>query len=549
MKKSLFFVPMLAVAVMATSCIDNEESEGVKEIRLAQASLLQAQASATTTNAQAQATLMAAEAAYKQAQADLQTAQIAYTEAQVEAQEEAIRHQAAMNALQEEMQAAGNELQKANIQRQMEQAEAQHLVNMANIEAQAQQSAVNAERQLLLAQQQLDAAQKNYEEQMAASEAAHQLAMDQIANQAKSDEMNYLMNGYENAWYDWNDMSQMINGIKHEILYNQNQLANRQESDADANGLLTLADNDVKAKTKAVTNAENDLAKANAALADVNAVESIIVDYKAELVILNADLAAKTLEEGVKFDLMVKAYDAYWAADEAYDAASAEYSRIDSKRYTAENDTVDAYNDYMDAKTDYDNQMAVVTAAGDDVTVAQKAWLEELKTELDRTKAIYDEKVAAYPTIFDQWKAAYLAMNDANAVRETALHASWNAQNEYNTVGGQISQINNRISDVNWFISSLTASNGGDDALNVKAKEAALKAAQNALKAAQANYDNVVAGIAADLPANEIVYEYYTNTIAALQEGLAAAETALELYKAELDDWSAKLQAALDEEN
>ena len=122
MKKSLFFVPMLAVAVMATSCIDNEESEGVKEIRLAQASLLQAQASATTTNAQAQATLMAAEAAYKQAQADLQTAQIAYTEAQVEAQEEAIRHQAAMNALQEEMQAAGNRLQKAKHQRQMERA-------------------------------------------------------------------------------------------------------------------------------------------------------------------------------------------------------------------------------------------------------------------------------------------------------------------------------------------------------------------------------------------------------------------------------------------
>jgi hypothetical protein len=71
----LFFVAAIMTGLLVTSgCVKNEESEGVKELRMAQATLLQARAQATVLQAEAQAAYYKAMASVEEAYALMQVA-------------------------------------------------------------------------------------------------------------------------------------------------------------------------------------------------------------------------------------------------------------------------------------------------------------------------------------------------------------------------------------------------------------------------------------------------------------------------------------------
>ncbi len=88
MKKLLLFGKsfLLITVFLLSGCIKNEETDGVKALREAQASLIQAKADKESALIEAEVAYREAEAALKQAQADLQAAQARTAEAQSEQQ-------------------------------------------------------------------------------------------------------------------------------------------------------------------------------------------------------------------------------------------------------------------------------------------------------------------------------------------------------------------------------------------------------------------------------------------------------------------------------
>jgi hypothetical protein len=312
MKKSFFFVPMLAVVILATSCIENNESDSVKQIRLAQAAKLEAEAGAITAAAQADAAVAAAQAALLQAQANYQAAQAAVEEAKAAAQEEETRHQAAMNALQEELAAAQTDAQKAAIEQEMAEAEAQHAITMANLTVQAQIDAADKQKALLEAQLALDAAQKDYDYKVAQNQYDHDQNMAALEQQIKDNEdlatqqaLTELLNGYDNAWNNWSAQMKTVKELKSEIA-EKTQILNSEDAIADASSVVK-AEQQVKTQGDEVTMLETDLANFQAAVSDYEGISQLIADYKAELETLETDKVAQQVIVQQKLEVRNKA--------------------------------------------------------------------------------------------------------------------------------------------------------------------------------------------------------------------------------------------------
>ena len=601
MKKSLFFVPMLAVIVLATSCIKNEESDSVKQIRLAQASKLEAEASAMTTAAQAEATVAAAQAALLQAQAGYQSAMAAVEEAQAAAQEEETRHEAAMNALQEELQAASTDAQKASIEQQMERAEAQHTLDMANIESQAQINAAYQEQQLLDAQRALDAAQKQYEVYMAQAEIDHANTMADIEEQVQAD----LLADYQSSWDQWYSQSWTVFYLKQSIQDEKDNLVMCEESDSIVvANILDGAQQDVENAQEQVDNLEVDLANAQSAVANTDGIDAIVDKYETELETLKADSQSLYIELAIKRDTYNSAIYALNEASTKYSEASSEYytanSNVDGLYYQlwqAERDTLNAYylfngvpgdgnfqstyvddvnNMYgwqhifydqatgyrmTDGYVSYANAVAAeeadVTSDGVFLSVADEADVDRAKTDSALVKAYYDAALTKYQTLYATWKVAAdelpalkSAMDEANAVYESAREAYDLARPEYFNLRDEYTATYQRLIDVRNYIDYYTSySYVASGNSKVEELESELEDAQEYLVRVQKNYDELAADINAGKTPYSSCIEYLNAQIEVDELNLAGEETKLELYKATLDDWSAQLQAALDEEN
>ena len=197
MKKKFFAIYALVGALVAspvfTSCVDDEESPSVTAIRDAKTAELKSIAALKKAEAQAQATLDAANIALKAAQADAQLAAAKLAEAE-----------AALQETQNEAQAVALLVQKKEAEKQLAAIQAEMEKQAVIIEA----ALLNAQADLLEAKKQLDQATKNYDAQEKA-------------------ELQRLANAYYNA----------VNGLlnaKKSLLSLENELAFQETGLADA---------------------------------------------------------------------------------------------------------------------------------------------------------------------------------------------------------------------------------------------------------------------------------------------------------------------------
>lgn len=551
MKNHLLLLSLSLFVLFATSCIDNDESEGVKQIRLGQAALLQAQAQTEITLANSQAAIDAAKAALKQAEAD-------YEKARIKAIEEQTRHEAAMNAIEEELAAATSEAAKAAIQQRIDEAAARHEVEMAALEA----DKIGAEMNLLETQRAYDQAQKDYEEAMAQAEIDHQRAMAQIAADAKSQEMTDLINGYEAAYSRWSNQNLAINNIKHHIADLERSLNNQQIADSSA---IKSAKQSLEFAEENVVNLESDLDEAKAAVRNTDAIDEIIEGYNAEKETLEATLQSQKIQFGISQNLYNTAWDRYNEKYDNYTGKWNDFSTIDTDLRSAESDTLNAYNNYFvatvwshsKAGSFIDNvtyEKAVETEEGDAVagvypTLNDQADVERAKAAAAEAKALYDKAIADYNTLYGKWLPAQQATIAAQKEMAEAWATVSEADEALIFADNQVRATGNRINTVENYISQLTSYTDILGNQLVEILESQLEWAKQDVEYYESAYKAAIMAYEADKPMREIFYEGFALQISNLQERLIAEEAKLELYKAELDDWNARLQAALEEEN
>jgi len=572
MKKLFAILSLVTVVLFTSSCITNEESEGVKQMRLGQAALLNAMANAQTIAATADASLKAAQAALAQAQADYEQAQIALVNAQVRtaelkntATEEENRHVAAMNALQEELAAAQSEADKARIQQEMAEAEAAHNQKMAEYDEQIAQlendakiQAMQAEMALLNAQKQLDDAQKDYEYQTALAAQEQEARL----NELKAQGQQALVDGYNAAYTKWSNENMVINGIQRDIALLGFNLNNQKTADS---ADVKNAQSNLDMANETLTSLQTDLTNAQAAVRNTDAIDEIIAGYEAELTSLSEDSLAKRIDMGIKYDLMNKARDAYnETVAPVNDARIVIYGYPDGLDYkirTAESDTVTAYNDYfVDLSWSHDSAgvhinnvayvNAVATEKGDATngvypTLDDEADVQRATEVADTYKSRYDDAINNYNSLYPRWLEAKNNYDAAYNANRDAWDTYLTANDEYNLANQEYNNVINRISTVKMYIAQLTAYTDVAGKQLVADLETQIEQAQTDVEFYQTAYDGALKSFNEQLPILQLNYDAINQQIDNLKERLADEQALLELYKADLDDWTAKIQAAL----
>ena len=592
MKRS-FFPVLLALAIMATSCIKNDESEGVKSMRMSQASLLTAMAGATTTAATADAALKTAQAAVATAQAGVlkaeSDAKIAQMTIENAAKTEQNRHVAAINALNESLQAANDAHTKASLTTQIAEEAAQSAFNLkviANnqtmLDAQIASDKLYNDAQLLHAKLNLDQAQKAYDlgMQQDAQNYANNLAT--LKTQVTTD----LLNGYNNAYSKWNQENGTINGINYNIVFLGMQLTNTMISDSSnvnfykrqLNGeklyIDTLNVRLAKAKTLAATNtgAATLIANYTAEKKTLEAAQ-IALNYNKDLEYTDYRNAQKALNDASgllygngasnkEYAARLNVYTAennQVAAKNAFEKTSGSYTiftyDVVNGNFSSSSTTLTAgYNHFQNGA--YIGNVAIkdavaaekgdTTATGAYLSLKDKAEVVLAQDAENAAKAKIAAIQANYDAVYDSWVKAHDALLAAQTQYDASLKAYNAASNkffDFNSYNSQYNRNNNRINDLNNYINMLSYDSG--QAL-VDQLVAQIKDEQDLLDNYYTpNYQNALKSFNLQMPLNQVNYAGMQNNIDNLKASLANEKTKLALYKASLDEWVAKLNAAL----
>ena len=192
MKKKFFAIYALAGALVAspvfTSCVDDSVSESVEALRNANTQYKKAQTAQTEANT----AIMQANAALQQ---EAQRIANEYAAAQ-------LAHEKAMNAYEEALKEKQNEKELEELRIALEQALRNEEIAKAKAEAALEAAKLEAERQLLWAQQQHMAAQAEMDKYIAGLEAAKKEEANKI-----NGNVDAIMNGgsyYAFDGYNWN---------------------------------------------------------------------------------------------------------------------------------------------------------------------------------------------------------------------------------------------------------------------------------------------------------------------------------------------------------
>jgi len=235
-----YFVALLCGALCLVGCLKNEESPSVTQVRNAKANELNAQAKLLEAQAAAQTTLAAAEAKLKEAQAELAKANAALVKAQ--AQYEEVR--AELLGVEVKLQMVKVDEEKVELQKKqaeleilLEQvkvakaeaeAEIQRWVNELNqLKAAAQVQAINAQKELLEAQQAMEEYMAKAEADKAEDMRAYIMQYFEICQvlvelQKEAIDMELAIDGYINGVYDELDL---IEDDYNDLVMTYNQVA------------------------------------------------------------------------------------------------------------------------------------------------------------------------------------------------------------------------------------------------------------------------------------------------------------------------------------
>ncbi len=587
-----FFPVLLALAIMATSCIKNDESEGVKSMRMSQASLLTAMAGATTTAATADAALKAAQAAVAtalsgvlKAESDAKIEQMAIENAKAT---EDNRHAAALNALNESLQAATDAQTKARITNEIAEEAATSAYNIkvtankqtildAEIAAQKNQNDIA----VLKAKLDLDQAQKAYDLgiQQDAQTYANNLAT------LKTQVTNDLLNGYDNAYSKWSMESSNINGINIDIVNLGFQLTTTTISDSTA---VNAAKSQLNGQKVIVDNLNAQLVEAKTLVASNTGAATLIADYTAEKktleaaqIALNSNMNIEQTNLSELSNAMNTAYNLFNGAYNKETVARGNVQTAESNQLAAKNafelttggpyyiytyDIVNGnstqnqtllstgYKHYFKngaygtvaIKDAVAAEKGDTTATGAYLSLQDKADVVLAQDAENTAKANIAAMQANYDTVYDIWVKAHDALLAAQTQYATAQANYTTAQNKingYNSYTSQYYRNNGRINDLTNYIGILSDGSGQSlvDQLVIN-----LRNAQTLLDNFYTpNYQNALNSFNNQVALNQVNYAGIQNNIDNLKASLANEKTKLALYKASLDEWVAKINAAL----
>lgn len=592
MKKLLYPVLISMVALLATSCIKDLESDGVKSMRTSQAALLTAMATAQTTNATADAALKAAQAALTSAQADNAKAESAAYVQQMTitnaAATEKNRHDAALNALNESLQAAKDAQTKATLTAQMAEEAAQSAFNLNKIandqtmlDASIETNKIYNDMALLNAKTALDKAQKDNDINLQKQAQQYATNLASLKTQVQSD----LVAGYNTAYYSWSNQSVRINDINKSIIQLGMDLNDAKTTDSSD---VNLAKRNLDGQKVIIDTLNAQLAKAKTIVTSNSnsGISTLIANYKAEKTTLEAAQSALRISERIEYTDYSNAFDAYSSAYDAYNALknketaaqkNVNYAEgnlqaaTDGFEKTAGSFTVYFYsNGYyvvssstpVDAGWQHNNngsfvstvsiKEAVAAEKGD--TTALGAYLspqdkEEVVSAQDAettAKARITAMQANYATVYDIWLAAHNAtlnaLNQYNAAK-AAYNTAYNKYHDWNSSDNQLSRNSSRISTLSSNISILESSSG--QAL-VNQLESDIKSAQDQLDNSYTpQYAIALKSFDTNKPKKDLNNNAIQISIDNLKASLTAEQAKLVLYKANLDEWVAKINAAL----
>lgn len=212
MKKKYFLGALLLGIFILTSCVDNEESLSVEELRKSKSELLKSQAALNAADAEAIKILAAADVALKNAQTEAEKANAL----KIAAETEIIK-------LQAELQETENEQAKVKLQNELERQKV--------IKAESEAKLKRIANQLLLDEQQLQA-------DLAQTEARLLQAQKDLADlkddlsEAEKAKLQELSTKYINKVFVLNNAKQTLSGLKVRLIQAENNLISLEETKA-----------------------------------------------------------------------------------------------------------------------------------------------------------------------------------------------------------------------------------------------------------------------------------------------------------------------------
>ena len=505
-------VTALTLILTFSSCVENEESDGVLALRNAQAALFNAQAEAATTAANAEAAYKAAQTAVENAIALQEQARVAVVEAQARQEEAA----ATISELEADLYQAQTEHDKQVLQAELEYQQAYYtqLTAQQNYLAQTyitdlEVEAVNAERELAIAKTQLEAALSDYNSKLRDTE-------DKAA-------LSYLEK-YKDAINDVQDLREEITALQFEIemdkidlsVYGNLDVNALEENIADKLRTISGFENDIVNYQDEVKELEENIDVYEALIADETGREAAIQSAEDEAKRLNTELETKQVERDEAL-AVARTYqeNEYKKADEAYSELmnglywGNVYFLIDENGvYNTSTTTTyrNATEICENVIRSYTNSIASFneTIAGYQKSIAT---IEEKIASLEATLPTYQSDVTTKQTVYNNTLATFNAAQDekdaAYAVYQTnPTTANWDAyQIKLTAFNVADVDLNNAKSDLN---SAQNRLNNASDDIDSNRNDA-----NNYNSLIDELNDNIIVytGYKADVEATKVEYE------------------------------------------
>ncbi|HBG41796.1 MAG TPA: hypothetical protein DDW85_10385 [Porphyromonadaceae bacterium] len=254
MKRKFFLGALLLGVFIFSSCVDNEESLSVEQLRNSKSELLKSQAALNAADAEATKILAAAEAALKNAQAEAEKANAQKTAAETEilklqaklqeTQNERAKQDLELAKLNVELQKTTNEQAKQELEIKKQQLEKEKTANEKEkielqnaleqqkvVKAQSEASLKQIANQLLLAEQQLQVDLARAEADLLAAQKNLADLKDNLSEAEKA-KLQKLSANYVNKVRDLNEAKLALSGLKSQLIQAENDLISSEESKA-----------------------------------------------------------------------------------------------------------------------------------------------------------------------------------------------------------------------------------------------------------------------------------------------------------------------------
>lgn len=419
--KKLSVVFMIATLFSAsfTSCIDNEVYPVVEAIYEAQADLIAAQAAVQN----AEVALLQAEAAAQQAQADLLAAQTAQVNALTEGIIADNAYAAAVREQELRSLVAQTDLDLAQAQMDLEVAQAQFELDMQALMAQLE--AAGVQLAIDYAYQYTDA--MNW---------ANMLMEQLLTKQAELAQAELLLKNSDESW------AYYLAGKEAELAALEALLEERNATQAEVEALIAAGGTADTQYLESLRTERDDIKARILAIEQETVALLLLKDEKMEALNANSDLIAAYLTSKGKFDTNEALRDGLVADNEALQA------------------DIDTWQDWLD---NYDTTEATLQTAVDDAL----ALLADLETALADARAIRD--------------AAQSNLSDAVFAKIDADDVKYSADTALSTLEGEIAML---YAELQGKITALASAQATFDA-GIGALETALTNAQNAVTAAE----------------------------------------------------------------